>query len=295
MNELWLILLILHFLACALVLLGIKSGFLKLHSYMFFIALFLPFWGIVLILLLHFQIFLRADGTKQIQMEKLKTESELYKSIRIDTHNTAQTAIPMEEALLVNSSKERRSLILDVLNDNPKEYIEFLQKAGNNDDTEVVHYAVTAMVEISKENDERLHALEQEYAAHPESMKVLSAYLDFLWNCLSQNMMQGQVEQINRELFCTLMKKKLLKNAKKEDFIRMVHNELARKNYTSAFDALERMKSRYASSEEYYLLKIKYFASIGNGTGIQQVLSEIKENQIYISSKGKEIIAFWEK
>lgn len=295
MNEFGLILLFLHLIACALILLGIKSGFLKLHTYMFFVALFLPFWGILLILILHFQICLRADGTKEIQLEKLKLDSELYKPIRIDTQNTAETAIPMEEALLVNSSKERRSLILDVLNDNPKEYIEFLQKAGNNDDTEVVHYAVTAMVEISKENDARLHALEQEYAAHPENPQILKSYTDFLWNCLSQNMMQGQVEQIHRELFCTLMQKKLRNQGQKQDFVRLVHNELARKNYTLAFEVLERMRSRYPSAEEYYLLKIKYLASVGRGIEIQQVLTEIREKQIYISSKGKEIIAFWEK
>ena len=98
---------------------------------------------------------------------------------------------------------------MDVLNDNPKEYIEFLQKAGNNDDTEVVHYAVTAMVEISKENDYMLQQLERNYSANPDNFEVLTEYTDFIWICLSQNLMQGQVEVMNRELFSTLIKKKI--------------------------------------------------------------------------------------
>ena len=92
---------------------------------------------------------------------------------------------------------------------NPKEYIQFLQRAGNNDDTEVVHYAVTAMVEISKENDYKLQDFERQYSLNPDDHKVLAEYTEFLWSCLSQNLMQGQVEVLNRELYSNLMQKKL--------------------------------------------------------------------------------------
>ncbi len=291
----YLILLTVHLIVCALVFFGIKSGFLKVHKYMFFVALFLPFWGILILGILHFQIGFEADGGMDIGVEKLKIESELYKSITIDEKRVAATTVPIEEALLVNSAKERRSIIMDVLNDNPKEYIEFLQKAGNNEDTEVVHYAVTAMVEISKENDYMLQQLERRYDADPEDERTLEEYTDFLWNCLEQNLMQGQVEVMNRELFSSLMKRKISNGGSITDYERLVTNELKSGNYTAAGEALSQMESVYPTEEEYYFLKLHYLAALGRGAQIQDFINKVENNHIYMSAKLKEALAFWQE
>lgn len=295
MDWIWLVLLAVHLLISGLVLAGIKMRILKVFDYMFFVVLFLPIWGLILVLLVHFNIGMNNDKEDQVIVEKMNIESELYKSVTVDNKKIADTTVPMEEALIINSSKERRALILDVLNDNPKEYIEFLQKAGDNDDTEVVHYSVTAMVEISKENDERLHAFERMYMAEPDNKKLLEDYTDFLWKCLSQNMMQGQVEQINRQLFSELMEKKMKDDVSVEDFVRSINNDIIRKNYTEALEKLDRMKKVYPEDEQTYLLRIKYYASLKRGKEIREILEEISSKEIYISTKGKEVIAFWKE
>lgn len=290
----WLILLAVHLLICLLTFFGIKFNILKVHKYMFFVALLLPFWGILILLILHFQIWFKADDSIDVGVEKLKLESELYKSVTVDDKKIATTTVPIEEALVVNSAKERRSIIMDVLNDNPKEYIEFLQKAGNNEDTEVVHYAVTAMVEISKENDYMLQNLEREYVANPGDPLVLEKYIDFLWSCLSQNLMQGQVEVINRELFCSLINKKIELGGALNDYIRSIENDLKRGQFTLAGATLDKMESEYSQNEEYYLLKLQYLASLGRGEEIKKLLTEIDDRHIFLSSKAKEVLAFWE-
>lgn len=291
----YLILLAVHLILSALVFLGIHFEILKVHDYMFFVALLLPFWGLLIVLILHFQIFFRADDSVDIGVEKLKLESELYRSVTVDEKKTAASTVPIEEALVVNSARERRSIIMDVLNDNPREYINFLQKAGNNEDTEVVHYAVTAMVEIAKENDENLQKFEQLHAMDPEDTQVLTQYTDFLWNCLSQNLMQGQVEVMNRELFCTLMQKKIdLTQGSISDFQRMVANELKRKNDIQASAYLLQMQSLYPDAEETYLCRLDYLASVGRGEDIKKLLQEIEKKHIYLSSTTKGVLAFWE-
>lgn len=288
-------LLILHLIISALVFFGIQFDILKVHKYMFFVALFMPFWGVLTVLILHFQIFFHADDGIQVGVEKLKLESELYRSVTVDDKKVAANTVPIEEALLVNSARERRSIIMDVLNDNPKEYIEFLQKAGNNEDTEVVHYAVTAMVEISKENDFKLQEFERQHAKDPEDLEVLTGYTDFLWSCLSQNLMQGQVEVLNRELFSALMEKKLaLTVGSTTDFQRTVENELRRKNYTQAAVWLKQMQTHYSNSEVYYLSRLNYLAALGKGEQIKALLTEIQKEHIYLSSATKEVLAFWE-
>lgn len=291
---LYIILLAVHLLICLLVYLGIEFHILKVHRYMFFVVLFLPFWGLLTVLILHFQILFKADDSIDVGVEKLKIESELYKSVTVDDKKNAKYTVPIEEALLVNSPKERRSIIMDVLNDNPKEYIEFLQKAGNNEDTEVVHYAVTAMVEISKENDYLLQEYERQYALGPDNPAILEKYTDFLWGCLSQNLMQGQVEVLNRELFSTLVQKKIAAGGSITDYMRAIENDLKRKNYTLASEYLRQMKEAYPKREEYYLLRLQYLASLGRGEDIKKLLNEIVESHIFLSSKSKEVLAFWE-
>ena len=291
----YVIILAAHLILSALVFLGIKFNILKVHSYMFFVALLLPFWGILTVLILHFQILFDADDAVEVGVEKLRLESELYKSVTMDKNSVAKSTVPIEEALVVNSARERRAIIMDVLNDNPKEYIEFLQKAGNNEDTEVVHYAVTAMVEISKENDYKLQDLERRYSADPENKTILTHYTDFLWHCLSQNLMQGQVEILNRELFSSLMQKKLaLDEVRITDFQRTIENDLKRKNFTLASENLSRMRKFYPDREEYYLSRLDYLASLNRGEDIKLLLKEIDKKHIYLSSATKEVLAFWD-
>ena len=290
----WYILFAVHLIICLLVFFGIKFDILKVHKYMFFIALFVPFFGLLILLILHFQIWFEADDSIDIDVEKLQLESELYKSITIDEKKIASSTVPIEEALVINSAKERRTIIMDVLNDNPQEYIEFLQKAGNNDDTEVVHYAVTAMVEISKENDYMLQNFERQYATNPDDLEILQKYIEFLWNCLSQNLMQGQVEVINRELFSSLIQKKIAIDGNIQDYVCAVKNDLKRNQFTLAGETLDKMKKLYSQNEEYYLLRLQYLASLGRGEEIKQLLDEIDEQQIFLSSKAKEVLAFWE-
>lgn len=291
---LYIILLIIHLMICLLVYLGIKFHILRVYRYMFFVVLFLPFWGLLIVLILHYQILFEADGGIDVGVEKLKLESELYKSVTVDEKKNAQYTVPIEEALLINSPKERRTIIMDVLNDNPKEYIEFLQKAGNNEDTEVVHYAVTAMVEISKENDYLLQEYERQYSLEPDNPIVLEQYMEFLWGCLSQNLMQGQVEAMNRELFSNLAQKKFASGGSVTDYVRIIENELKRKNYTLASEYLRKMQEDYPKREEYYLLRLQYLASLGRGEEVQKLLNEVVDSQIFLSSKTKEVLAFWE-
>ena len=281
-----------HLIVCLLVFIGIKARILSVHKYMFFVALLVPLWGVLIVFILHFQIAFDATDSAEIGVEKLKLESELYKSVTVD-EKKADTAIPIEEALLINSARERRSIIMDVLNDNPSDYVEFLQKAGNNDDTEVVHYAVTAMVEISKENDYMLQKLDAEHNADPDDMEILSRYIDFLWSCLSQNLMQGQVEVMNRELFYQLLSKKIAVDGDISDYSRLIENELKRKNYDSAGELVGAMKEKWPESEEYILLKIQYLASLGKGSEIKDFVKETENGHIYLSSKAKEALAFW--
>jgi hypothetical protein len=124
-------------------------------------------------------------------------------------------------------------------------------------------------------------------------MEILSAYIDFLWSCLSQKLMQGQVEVMNRELFSQLIGKKIAVNGTIDDYSRLIENELKAKNYENAEDALSQMGERWPDAEEYILLKLQYLAAMGKGYEIQTFVRETENSHIYLSTKTKEALAFW--
>jgi hypothetical protein len=257
------------------------------------IVFLLPFWGVLLVLILHFKLGFQPDDTADIQ-DKHARISELYKAYSVDEKRADKT-VSIEEALLINSASEKRTIIMNVLDDNPREYLEFLQKASHNDDTEVVHYAVTALVEISKENDSALQEFAAYYQENPQDINMLSHYCDFLWSCLSQNLMQGQVEVMNRSLLSQLLQKKMEACTNLEDYSRLAKNELKLQNFDQVRDILAKMAELWPQSEEYILLNILYLTLMHRGTEMHQFISEINNSQMYLSAKVKEALAFWEK
>ena len=154
-------LILLHIVCCVLVWLGIKTHLLKVKKYLMALVIFVPFWGTVCVLLLHLQMLTRRDNRIEPGVEKLRVNEEIYKNIFQAVLDTDKKIVPLEEALLINEPRVRRELIMDVLNDDPEEYMDLLKQARMNEDVEVVHYAITAMVELSKEYDFRLQKMEK--------------------------------------------------------------------------------------------------------------------------------------
>ncbi len=293
MNTLGLILVFVHILLCIFTLLGTHFKFLKVHKYMFFIVLCLPFWGFIAVLFLHFQVVFKKDDTIAVGVQKMKLDSALYKGITVEEKKNDDSLVAIEEALIINSPKVRREIIMDVLNDNPAEYVEFLQRAGNNEDPEVVHYAVTAMVEISKENDEMLQKLSREYAENPDDINVLSRYCDFLWEVLEQKLLSGQVEIMNRNLYSQLVSQKLETVKTMEDYIRYFENEFELENYNAAGKILLAADELYGDSEELILLKLKYYSQMQRADKIKELIADIQSRKMFVSRHVKEAIAFW--
>ena len=282
MLWLYLILLTLHILICIVLSALIFTKTIKVSKYMLFIVLLLPVWGAAAVVFLHFQTKLDREGTKEIQLEKMKLDSEVYRSITVEEKKNANILVPMEEALIVNSPMERRELIMDVLNDNPSDYIRFLQSAGDNDDTEVVHYAVTAMVEISKENDYSLQQFEKKYSNNPDDIQLVSEYCDFLWNCLEQNLMQGQVEKMNRLFVNELFAKKLKADTQVQDYVNYAKNNMKLENWTLAKEIIDRMEKMHPDCEQLILLKLDYYAGIGKGQKIKDLIEDVESKRIYL-------------
>ena len=88
---------------------------------------------------------MRRNGLRTDLVEKLRVDDELHRSIRVEDRAGTAATVPLEEALILDTAEQRRKLILSVLTEDPVQYYDLLQQARMNDDSEVVHYAATAL------------------------------------------------------------------------------------------------------------------------------------------------------
>ena len=75
-----------------------------------------------------FAMLTRRDNRIEPGVEKLRVNEEIYKNIFQAVSDTDKKIVPLEEALLINEPGVRRELIMDVLNDDPEEYMDLLNR-----------------------------------------------------------------------------------------------------------------------------------------------------------------------
>ena len=250
-------LILLHIVCCVLVWLGIKTHLLKVKKYLMALVIFVPFWGTVCVLLLHLQMLTRRDNRIEPGVEKLRVNEEIYKNIFQAVSDTDKKIVPLEEALLINEPGVRRELIMDVLNDDPEEYMDLLKQARMNEDVEVVHYAITAMVELSKEYDFRLQKMEKLYAASPDDPEILEQYCDFMEEYLNQGILEAQMEREQRERYIRLLRQKLKVKTTLSTCVRLFQNLMKTGDYVQAEEILGRMDQKWHRKGEFWSLKIR--------------------------------------
>lgn len=204
-----LLFLVLHLALCGALWLLARSRALEVEGYFLPVALLVPVWGPLCVVLLHTSHRLTGGQLLDQTLKKLRINEEIYKNILVVENEEKDTVVPLEEALLVNSPAQKRKLILSVLTDDPAGYYDLLQQARMDDDSEVVHYASTALAQISKEADLKLQQQEQRYAAAPGDAKVLEEYCDYLESYLDGGFVQGKAAEIQRHQLEQLLKKRL--------------------------------------------------------------------------------------
>lgn len=153
-NGFWLgfVLLAVHLAVCGGLWLLARTRALEVEGYFIPVMLLVPLWGPLCVLLLHTSNRLTGGCLREQTLEKLRINEEIHKNILVMENEGEDTVVPLEEALLVNSPAQKRKLILSVLTDDPAGYYDLLQQARMDNDSEVVHYASTALSQITMES-----------------------------------------------------------------------------------------------------------------------------------------------
>ena len=292
MNQTAAGLLVLHGVVClALWLLQRQKSF-SMERGVFPLVVCVPVWGLACAVLLRARA--ARGGENAMLLETLPAaDGEPPESLPARQPMDAPGTVPLEEALLIDPVRERRRLILSVLTEDPVPYYALLQQARMNEDSEVVHYAATAMAQISKQADLALQQLEQRYAAAPDAANR-AAYSAALQQYLDAGLVQGRAAQRQQQILVQLLQDQLEQTADYACGCQLARAQLALGDCAAAEKTLTALVQRCPQKETAWLLRLDCAARRRDGAAVQEVLRQLKTQQVYLRAAGRRAVRFWQ-
>lgn len=314
-----LFLMVVHIAAAVCVTVARNRGILHFSPSMLPAVVLLPLWGPAYAVAAELHIRGGEKADEEPDAGRFGIVDQVYRSIRMDKEDMSEV-LPIEDVLESGTPARRRSLLLSVLHEGPEAFVGPLRIAGVNDDTEVVHYAVTALVELRSEFTQRISRMEKLYQQHPSSPKVLEEFADLDEEYLRSGIPDSS-EREERLAHCRGMVEKLLnyiawqetggsgqdpdakKNVKaghyqaqsrKVRLLKRLGNIcLLQRDARAAEEAGQRLLKERPESEDGYMIILRARAAAHDDRGIAEVIGDLRESGIYLSPAAREQIAFW--
>ena len=107
------------------------------------------------------------------------------------------------------------------------------------------------------------------------------------------NLGPEQMEQIYRNQYTQLLLKQLEQKVNLHTCVCLMENLMVQRDFFLAEKILKIMDQNWHRGEEYWIWKIRYLAERKMGKELKQSLQALKEEHIYLSSRGKEALGFW--
>ncbi|MDO4276421.1 MAG: hypothetical protein Q4D16_22365 [Eubacteriales bacterium] len=258
------------------------------------LALLIPVWGIVCLLILELRTRGNQEAYVEVGIEKLKINDEIHKSILMEEDPMERSVVPLGEALLINDSSTRRELMMEIMYANPDDYVNQLQEARMNNDTEVVHYAVTALAELQKEYQLQFQKLGRRLLLNPDDRKTIDDYIDLQEKYLSSGMLEGEAKLDELRCYSDMLGRKLgYGSGNIRTYCKKIEADLFLKEYETAYEEIQAVISKWPEEEKGYLFMIQYYSAVKDRAGIERVLSLLKSNKIHLSPEGRSVVQFW--
>ena len=112
------------------------------------IALTMGFGAVFLALSSVYYRILRRSSHKQVSLQELSFSKEREHNQSPEDLQEAREKAPIEEVILVANREDARRMILNVLKQDYFSYIQYIHRAVESDDSEISHYAATAVVDV---------------------------------------------------------------------------------------------------------------------------------------------------
>ena len=290
------ILLLIHLIVCAIVFLLIKGDFLRVSMQLFPLVLFHPVWGVIMVVKADRYLKHKKTGTREFHLDRLGLGESDYRIVAMSDDVNEQSVVPLEEAFVVNDQETRRKLMIDVLQRDPEHYIQLLQKARENEDIEVTHYATTAIMEIQRDFELQIKRTEEAFHEAPDEQKAVEEHLFAIRDYIKSGLMQDSLLYMQRQRLDHVITKRLeMPDLTPELYLEAIDNLLEMDVLEKPRKILDEALHKWPKNEDLWMMRIKYFHLFGDGSMIKQTIADIRRSRLYLSPAAQQKIAFWNR
>ena len=282
-----------HILISAIAFFLKRKKILQIDYLMWVVILCIPVWGLLSAVIISIMVKRGFVGRNSKDLEVMHGNMEAREALMVEAPES-ENVVPLEDALIMDDSATKRSVMLDVLMSNTEGYLSVLSQARMNEDVEVVHYATTAMVELSKDYELRLQEYSSEYARDPEKEGLLDEYIMFLEQYISSDIIQGQLLEIQKNTLMQLLMEKVNRNPTPGTYERFIVAILSNKQFSIADEALKSMEKAYPDDDRYFKLRFRYCYETGSGMELREMVSKVKNSTEYYSREIRDLISLWD-
>lgn len=299
-DILILVCLAVHVLACIVVGLLMASGLFKTRLSCLPIMAFVPVFGAVALLFHERALRSGARPCDDFELEELRVNDAVYKSIVVEPAAQASEAVPLREALLVNDPATRRRLIMDVLYDDASAQPHALRAARSNDDAEVVHYATTALVELQKTYDDRMQRARAARQADPHDVEAARNLASVLGAYIESGLLEGMMLTSTRAEYARVLDALLaLVSRDGEEALGVCWqaflNAQARGEVGDMERTAEHAVAVWPQREDGYLMRLHTAVAREDRAGIDRALETLQRGDVRVTARGRRDISYWRR
>lgn len=202
--------------------------------------------------------------------------------------------IPIEDALLVSEHQTRRRVMIDVLKQDSTHYLELLQTAVGNEDTETSHYAVSAIMEVKRKLLLSIQELSVQYEQNKEDDYLAQTYAEMLKGFLRSGFLDKRTYTKYQYTYLSVLEQLTERSDQAETAFReKIDTELELGLTTVAEHTGRRYLEKYPGSEEAYLSLIKVYYTTKSAGKLRDTLEQLKQSPIRLSNHALTLVRFW--
>jgi hypothetical protein len=202
--------------------------------------------------------------------------------------------IPIEEALLVSEHQDRRRVMIDVLKQDSVHYLEILQIAVRNEDTETSHYAVSAIMEVKRKLLLSIQDLSVQYENQKNDVYILRTYAEVLQGFLRSGFLDSRTIMKYQYTYLDVLDRLTRLTSDAEwAFGAKVETEIDLGLFTVAESTSLSYLEQYPESEDAYLRLLKVYFLTRSTTKLHRTLEQLKQSPIRLSNRALTFVRFW--
>ena len=287
-----LLILFFHLALACLLSVEIFHGRLKVDRTSVVLLFLLPGFGEILVCLASARHTRGTAGRKAEEINRRKDYRENSASGFFDM-DLRDTAIPLEDALIINNGAERQRILRDAVLAGTNGQSAFLQQAKRDQNPEIVHFATTAMAHADSEYEKRLSSLEEKLKENPENLETLDTLIDHLWEYLKNPSEDEAIRSLRQKRYIEVLKERVSLHPAPEFLTKLASAYIDSDRYQEAEEALNLEDSLFPNDPDTWITRFSLYYKQGDREEMNHMIETYKAGQQLRSSRIDRIISFW--